>query len=119
MKTLTFLFVLTIAGYTSCAQNQKCMAFSQAIINNLKGKIICQAVCYDDIYSVKADFPSSYELETIKTICDTTAKTTKVSYNWKINEDKNYEKEFLISGKKLLVTIYFRDTFMYFEFPKE
>jgi len=119
MKTISLLFFLTLAGHLAWAQNQKCLAFSQTIINNAKAKILCQSACYDDIYSVKAEVPSTYDLESIKTICDTTAKTTKVSYNWKINGDKNYEKEYIVSGKKLLITIYFNDKYLYFEFPKE
>ena len=119
MKTVSLLFFLILAGHLTLAQNPKCLTFSQTIINNAKGKILCQSVCYDDMYSVKAEVPSTYDIESIKTICDTTAKTTKVSYNWKINEDKNYEKEFIVGGKKLLITIYFNDKFLYFEFPKE
>jgi hypothetical protein len=68
---------------------------------------------------MKAEFPATYDLESIKTICDTTAKNIKVSYNWKINYDKNDEKEFIVSGKKILITVYFNDKFLYFEFPKE
>jgi hypothetical protein len=118
MKGLLFVFMLAISSHTLFAQNEKCLAFSNSIINNAKGKILRQAVDINDVYFVKAEVPSTYELETVKTICDTTAKTTKVSFNWRLNYDKNYEKEFIINGKKLLITIYFNDKFLYFEFPK-
>lgn len=118
MKTLLFVFMLAISSQALFAQNEKCLALSANIINNTKGKILRQAVDINDVYFVKAEIPSTYELETLKTICDTTAKTTKVSFNWRLNYDKNYEKEFIIGGKKLLITIYFNDKFLYFEFPK-
>ncbi len=118
MKTLLFVFMLAISSQALFAQNEKCLAFSTNIINNVKGKIIRQAVDMNDVYFVKAEIPSTYELEAVKSICDTTAKTTKVSFNWRLNYDKNYEKEFIIGGKKLLITIYFNDKFLYFEFPR-
>jgi hypothetical protein len=118
MKTLSLLFILTIIGLTTFAQNEKCLAFSNTIIKNTNGKIQSQSVDFNDVYFIKAEFPSTYDLETIKTICDTTAKTTKISFNWRLNSDKNNEKEFIINGKKLLVTLYFNDKFLYFEFPK-
>lgn len=116
---LPLLFILTITGLFSFAQNEKCLAFSEKIIQNTKGKIQSQSVDYNDIYFIKADFSSQYDIETIKTICDTTAKATKVSFNWRLNYDKNYEKEFVINGNKLLITIYRNDKFLYFEFPNE
>lgn len=118
MKTLTLLFTLTVFSLMAFAQNPKCLAFSDKIIENTKGKVIGNSTD-DDIYCMKAGFPEKLELEALKTICDTTAKTTKVSFNWRLNYDKNYEKEFLINGKKLLITIYFNDKFLYFEFPKD
>jgi hypothetical protein len=119
MKTLSLLFFLTILSLAAASQNEKCLAFSNAIIKNSDAKIQRQAVDFNDVYFIKAEFPAKYELETIKTICDTTAKTAKVSFNWRLNGDRNNEKEYLISGKKLLVTIYFNDKFLYFEFPKQ
>jgi len=117
MKTLTLLLILTIFSRTAFAQNEKCLAFSNKIIENMKGKALCNNTI-EDMYCMKAEFPEKLELEAIKTICDTTARTTKVSFNWRINYDKNYEKEFIVTGKKLLITIYFNDKFLYFEFPK-
>jgi hypothetical protein len=119
MKTLLLLFILVISGLATSAQNEKCLAFSTDIIKDIKAKIQSQAVDYNDVYFVKAEFPSTYDLETIKTVCDTSAKTTKVSFNWRLNYDKNYEKEYVINSKKILITIYFNDKFLYFEFPKE
>lgn len=118
MKTLLLLSILTIFGLTTSAQNEKCQAFSNKIIENMQAKFLCHST-FEDRYCMKAAFPEKYDLETIKTICDTTAKTTKVSYNWRLNYDKNPEKEFIVSGKKLLITIYFNDKFLYFEFPTE
>lgn len=118
MKTLSLLSMLAILSLTTLAQNEKCMAFSNKIIENTQGKILCHSTD-DDLYCMKVGYPEKYDLETIKTICDTTAKTTKVSYNWRLNYDKNHEKEFIVSGKKLLITIYFNDKFLYFEFPKD
>lgn len=118
MKTLKLLFILTIFSLTAIAQNEKCLAFTNKIIENAKGKTQCHST-NDDIYCMKAGFPETVDFESIKTICDTTAKTTKVSYNWRLNADKNYEKEFLVSGKKVLITIYFNDKYLYFEFPKD
>jgi hypothetical protein len=117
MKTLTLLFILSIFSLTAFAQNEKCLALSTKIVENVKGKILCHDED-EDLYCMKAEFPATYNLETIKTICDTTAKNIKVSYKWKINYDKNDEKEFIVSGHKLLVTIYFDEKFLYFEFPR-
>jgi hypothetical protein len=119
MKTLSLLFILTISGLTAFAQNEKCLAFSNDIIKDINGKIQQQAVDYNDVYFVKSEFPATYDLETLKTVSDTSAKTAKVSFNWRLNGDRNNEKEFIIGGKKLLVTIYFNDKFLYFEFPKQ
>lgn len=118
MKTLALLFILTVLSVAASSQNEKCLALSTKIVENMKGKILCNSTM-DDIYCMKAGFPEKYDLEAVKTICDTTAKTTKVSVNWHLNYDKNIEKEFVVSSKKLLITIYFNDKFVYFEFPKE
>lgn len=118
MKTLSLLLILTLSGLSALAQNEKCLAFSYDVIKDTKAKIQSQAVDYNDVYFVKAEIPATYDLETLKTVCDTSAKTAKVSFNWRLNGDRNNEKEFIIGGKKLLVTIYFSDKFLYFEFPK-
>jgi hypothetical protein len=118
MKTLILFFTLTVFSLTAFAQNEKCLTFSNKIIDNTKGKILCHST-NEDVYCMKAGFAETYDLETIKSICDTTSKTAKVSFNWRINYDKNYEKEFIISGKKVMLTVYFNDKYLYFEFPKE
>jgi len=118
MKTLILFFILIVFNLVALAQNIKCLAFSNKIIENTKGKMLCNST-NEDVYCMKAGFAETYDLETMKSICDTTSKTTKVSFNWRINYDKNYEKEFIVSGKKLMVTIYFNDRYLYFEFPKE
>ena len=118
MKALSLLFILTLSGLAAFAQNEKCLAFSNDIIKDTKAKIQSQGVDYNDVYFVKAEFSSTYDLETLKTVCDTSAKSAKVSFNWRLNGDRNNEKEFIIGGKKLLATIYFNDKFLYFEFPK-
>lgn len=121
MKKLSLLFFVVVlallSGFKSFAQNEKCLALANAIIKNTKADIHNQSVDLDEIYYIKAEFPSAFDLEAIKTICDTTAKSAKVSYNWRLNYDRNYEKEFLVNGNKFLVTIYFSDRFLYFEFP--
>jgi hypothetical protein len=119
MKTQALLFILTLTGLNAFTQNSKCLDISNTIITNVKATIQSQSVDSDDTYFIKAEFPQKYDLETLKTICDTTAKAVKVSQNWTLNYDKNHEKEFIINGKKLLVTIYFNDKFLYFEFPNE
>lgn len=118
MKTLPLFLILTVLGLQAFAQNEKCLTLSTKIVENLKGKILSLSED-EDLYYMKAAFPISYDLESIKTICDTTAKNIRVSYNWRMNYDKNNEKEFIVSNCKLLVTIYFAEKFLYFEFPRE
>jgi hypothetical protein len=117
LLTLTVALTLT-AGLTTFAQNQKCLALSNDIIKDSKGKIQNQALDDNNIYFIKAEVPSTCGLETVKMICDTSATNTKASFDWRLNYDRNYEKEYIISGKKLLVTYYQNDKFLYFEFPK-
>jgi len=123
MKKLRLLILtaalILVSGITAIAQNEKCLTYSKNIINNTKAKIQREAVDFNGIYYIKAEISSSYDLNALKTICDTTIKTTKVAFNWRLNDDKNYEKEYLINGNKLLVTIYFNDKFLYFEFPND
>jgi len=121
MKKLNLIFA--ILALTTCvrtfAQNEKCLAFSNHIIKDAQGKIQKEAVDYNDAYFIKAEVPSTYNIEIIKTICDTNAISKKVSFNWRLNSDRNQEKEYLIYGKKVLITFYPQDGFLYFEFPKE
>jgi hypothetical protein len=106
-----------LSGFKSFAQNEKCLALANAIIKNTRANIQSQSVDLEEIYYIKAEFSSAFDLESLKAICDTTVKATNVTNNWRLNYDRNYEKEFSVSGNKLLVTIYFNDRFIYFEFP--
>jgi len=121
MKTLNSLFlvvVLTLIGLTTLAQNQKCLALSNDIIKDAQGKIQTQAVDDNNIYFIKAEVPATCDFETIKIICDTSANKAKVSFDWRLNYDRNHEKEYILTGKKVLITFYQNDKFLYFEFPK-
>lgn len=117
---LYFIVVLTlVTGNTTFAQNERCLAFSNDIIKDSQAKIQNQALDDNNIYFIKAEVPSKCDFETIKMICDTSARNIKVSFDWRPNYDKNQEKEYLIHGKKMLITFYQNDKFLYFEFPKE
>ena len=96
-----------VFGYNSFSQTDKCSAFYNDVIKDVKGKVIKQNT---------VEFPLTYDLESLKAVCDTSAKTTKMSFDWRLNSDKNFEKEYIISGKRILVTIYMTDKFLYFEF---
>ena len=112
MKKL-FLILLMIVSFQSFGQNDKCLDITNNIITNIKGKVLSQNSDY-----IKCEFLPKYTLNDIKTVCDTIAiKTAKPSFNWRLNSDKNYEKEFIVNGKKLLFTIYENDKVLYFEFP--
>lgn len=123
MKKLSLVFLTVVltftSGLTTFAQNEKCFAFSNHIIKDAQGKILTQAVDFNEFYFIKAEVPSTYDIETIKTVCDTNAKSTKASYDWRLNYDKNQEKEYLVQGKKVLITFYPNDKILYFEFPKK
>jgi hypothetical protein len=96
------------------------MAFCQDMIKDLKGKILSQFVCAADetVYVIKAEVLPDYDIDAIKAACDSVPKNVKVVSNWKLNYDKNFEKQFSISGKNILVTFYPNDKVLYFEFPK-
>jgi hypothetical protein len=117
--SLLFGILILLLCFTTVAQNEKCLAFSTHIIRDAQAKTQNQAVDYNDVYFIKAEVPSTYDFETIKTICDTNAISTKVSFNWRLNSDRNQEKEYLVYGKKVLITFYQNDKFLYFEFPKK
>ena len=98
-------------------QNEKCLSVSNDIIKDVKGKIINQYVGFDDVYTMKVEVPSTYDINTIKMACDTTKFKTTI--DWKINYDKNYEKQVLVGTNKMLITFYPTDKIIYFEFPKK
>lgn len=112
MKALLLLGILLIMSTMTFAQGQKYQIVTSNIITNSKAKILSQ-----NSDNVKAEFPKTYTLKSIQTICDTTAKSKAVS-DWQLNYDKNYEKQYIIDNKKLLITIYFNDNdkYLYFEF---
>lgn len=121
MKKLIFLFVactlILVSSSKVFSQNEKCISFSKNVIQNAKAKIQREGIDSNDNYCIKAEFPATLDLETLKTICDTTVKAKSVSFNWRVNYDKNPEKEYRINGTNLLITIYFNDKFLFFEFP--
>mgnify|MGYP000844753311 FL=1 len=121
MKKLIFLFLafglILLSGYPVFSQNEKCISFSKNVIQNAKAKIQREGIDSNDNYCIKAEFSATLELEALKNICDTTLKAKSVSFNWRMNYDKNPEKEYKINGSNLLVTIYFNDKFLFFEFP--
>ena len=120
MKTLILLFFLTLFSFAAFAQNAKCLAFSNSIIKNTRSEIQNQSIDFNNVYFIKAQFPETYDLDALKMICDTTtSKTAKATFKWRLNSDKNFEKEYAINGRKVLLSIYFNDKFLYFEFPKE
>lgn len=106
MKKL-LIILLMFFSYSSFSQTDKCLNFYNDITKDVKGKVTKENT---------VEFPVTYDLESIKAICDTSAKTTKVSFDWRLNGDKNFEKEYIMGNKKVLVTIYMRDKFLYFEF---
>ena len=115
------LFLLLFIGFSiqSFSQDSKCLSFSNDIIKDVKGKILRESVLtYDpNMYSMKVEVPLTYDLNTIKSVCDTTK--AKVSFDWRINPDKNWEKQFMVGGKNVLITFYPNDKNLYFEFPKK
>jgi hypothetical protein len=107
-----------LKGY---AQNEKCLALAQEMIQEVKGKIMSKYVSLEDetFYVVKAEVPSSCTFENIRAACDSVNKDAKVISDWKLNYDKNYEKRFKVNGKMVLVTFYPADKILYFEIPKD
>jgi hypothetical protein len=112
MKTLLLLGILLVTSTLTFGQSQKYQTVTSSIITNTKAKILSQSEDY-----VKTEYLAKYTLTDIQTICDTTAKAEKVSFNWRRNYDRNFEKEYIFNGMKLLITIYENDKIIYFEFP--
>lgn len=110
MKKLLVILLMVLFGYNSFSQTDKSLTFYNDIIKDVKGKVIKENT---------VEFPATYDLESVKAVCDTSSKNTKVSFDWRLNGDKNFEKEYIISGEKVLITIYMRDKFLYFEFFKK
>ena len=116
MKKL-FAILLVVFGFQSFSQNQKCLTFSNDLIKDTKGKIINQSLSYDgNIYNIKVEVYQTFDINKMKMVCDTT--NAKVSFDWKLNYDKNWEKQFVVGGKNVLITFYPNDKYLYFEFPK-
>jgi hypothetical protein len=104
----TFLFLLMVI-FSSHLFSQNRLTFSNNIIKNVKGKIINQ----NDV-EIKVEVNSDFNQ--IKMACDTLKE--KVSFDWKLNYDKNWEKQFVVGGKNVLITFYPTDKYLYFEFTK-
>lgn len=118
MKTKWWIVLgFLLLNLISFGQNQKCLLVSNDIIKDVKGKIINQYVGVDDVYTMKVEVSSAYDINTIKMACDTTKFKTII--DWKINYDKNYEKQVLIGNEKMLITFYPNDKIIYFEFSKK
>jgi hypothetical protein len=116
-KLLVFLLMVVAFSSHSFGQNDKCLNFSNDIIKDVKGKIISQYLSFDQAtYTIKAEVPSTYDIDKIKMVCDTAV--AKVSIDWKLNYDKNWEKTVIVGGKTTLITFYPGDKILYFEFPK-
>jgi len=112
MKTLTLLAVLFMVGTLGFAQNEKCLKYTKSIITAANLKTVAQTTNYTKaVFQLKYN----YNLESVMEICDTTIKS-KPSYGWRINSDKNDEREYMVDGRKLLITIYWKDEFVYFEY---
>lgn len=121
MKKLIYFSLAVILNFLSAhsvfSQNEKCLKFSKAVIQNAGGSIQREGIDASESYCIKAGFPATLGLEALENICDTTIKAKTVAFNWRMNFDKNYEKEYKMNGINLLVTIYFNDKFLFFEFP--
>lgn len=112
MKTLLLLGILLIMNTMSFAQNDKTLRYAKSIITTANLKMTVQTPNY-----IKAEFQPkyNYSLQSIMMICDTTIKS-KPLFDWRINGDRNNEREYVVDGKKLLITIYWKDEFIYFEY---
>lgn len=118
MKTKWWIvFGFLLLNVMVFGQNEKCLSISNDIIKDVKGKIINQYVGFDDVYTMKVEVSQTYDIDKIKMACDTTKFKTIV--DWKINYDKNYEKQVLVDNNKMLITFYPSDKIIYFEFPKK
>jgi len=120
MKKIALFVLLAVAFcQLSFSQNEKCLSFSHDMIKQIKGEILSEFVCPADksIYVIKAEVLPDCTIDVIKAASNDVPKTVKVISDWTINYDKNYEKNFGINGKNILVTFYPNDKVIYFEFP--
>ena len=111
MKTLLLLGILLVMSTLTFGQSEKCTKYSKDIIAAANLDFALQTPTY-----TKAIFKSkgNYTLQDIKNVCDSIMKSKPTG--WIINSDKNDEKQYLVDNKKFLVTIYWRDEFIYFEY---
>ena len=119
MKKLIVLLLMVVAfSSQTFSQNEKCLSISNDIIKDVKGKIISQYTSLDqNVYTLKVEVSSSMDVDKIKMACDSTQ--AKVSIDWKLNYDKNWEKLLMIGNQPLAITYYPGDKIIYFEFPKK
>ena len=112
MKAFLLIAILFAMSTLTFAQCEKCTKYINDIITVASLDVQTQTSNY-----TKAVFKAkhNYAEEDLKVICDDIMKS-KTALTWVKNRDGNYEKEYQVDGKKLLVTIYWRDEFVYFEY---
>jgi len=111
MKKILFIGILLIMSTLTFAQSEKCAKHMKDIITATNLDFAVRTPTY-----TKANFKSkiSYAENTIMEVCDSIMKSKPTG--WITNGDKNREKEYQIDGKKLVVTIYWREDYLYFSY---
>jgi poly-beta-hydroxyalkanoate depolymerase len=111
MKTLPLLGILLIMSTLVFAQSEKCTKYTKDIITAANLDFAVRTPTY-----TKANFKvkGSYAENDIMNVCDSIMKSKPVG--WIVNGDKNREKEYVVDGKKLVITIYWRDDYLYFSY---
>jgi hypothetical protein len=111
MKTILLLGILLIMSTLTFGQSEKSVKCIKDIIAAVNLQLPAQITNPTKAYF---KLKSSYALEDIKMACDSIMKSRPTG--WILNLDKNEEKQYLVDGKKLLITIYWKDEFIYFEY---
>ena len=111
MKTFILLGILMIMSILTFAQSEACVKYTNDIVVAADLQQPAQIT-----NPTKAFFKlkHNYALEDIKMACDSIMKSKPSG--WIINSDKNDEKLYTVDGKKLLITIYWKDEYIYFEY---
>lgn len=111
MKKFLFIGILLIMSTLAFAQSEKCTKYTKDIITAANLDFAVRTPTYTKaVFKLKRN----YALEDIKIACDSIMKSKPTG--WILNSDKNEEKQYLVDGKKLLITIYWKDEFVYFEY---